>query len=1170
MSLRDRIIVNTQYTRSINLERDATSAAVISSYIPTSRAVRTLDRVAESFKREDSPRAWSLIGPYGSGKSSFSVFLSQLLNDSGEESARLAQKILRKSDRSLASKYGKEVSDTAGYLEVLVTGSPEPLAKRLLDGLVAAARQFWEGRRGPNNRIVAELEEVAAQKTISTTEIVSFVARLQEELAKVKGRPCRGILLVIDELGKFLEYESRHYGANDIYLLQALAEHAYKAHDINFLMFALLHQSFEQYAKGLGDSLKNEWAKVQGRFEEVPFLESSEQVLRVVGAAFDSKLNKTETTKLRKSLATIVKDLNREHALPGALQTEEAIDLFAKCYPLHPVTSLLLPLLCQKVAQNERTLFSYLGSHEEAGLQQLLGSMDAVGEWIYPHHIYDYFITNQPSVMGDYLTHRRWAEVVTAVERLGDANTPEAHTLKTIGLLNIVGSKGGFKASEAVLATCAPTKKQAAEALKELRQKSIITFRKFNNEFRVWQGSDFDLEASLQEELNKLGNFNLAEELNRSEHMLPVVARKYTIKSGALRYFTPTFVDANDLKQGMVRSTEPHFLFYLATAQDDIKYFYKNVRKSFTDLDIVALCFNGSQLRDATAEVKGLELVEAHCQELQSDAVARREFEDRLSAAKAQQRQLLEELIKTPANNEWYWRGAVQAVGTRRDLQRLMSDVLEAAYNKAPIFHNELINRDKPSSQAAAGRNKLLFAMLKAADQTDLGIDKFPPEKAMYRSLLWKHGLHKEAEFTQWELAAPGKKSSVYPVWQRIEQFFESTEKAPQTFEALTKELTAPPYGVKEGVLPILYICAMLVNEHELAVYENRRYVPQLTEELIERFLKRPDEYVVQRFRIEGLRKSIFNQYSKALFGENFNKDKRSILDFAKPLARFIGELDDFTKRTKSSELSAEARRLRDAFNLAKSPENLLFEALPSALGFDPQRLETEGDKALEGFSARLMECLRELKYCLQELQNQQKVLLAQAFHMDPATSLEELQRKLAGRYEGLDEYTVDIDGIKAFIRRLTKKEKTAEEWFKNLLMFLGQKPVDKWTDADRSEAEIKLSDYSKRILDLEALRLHYDRTAKHIDGDFDVILLKSLKKGQAPLEEVVAIDKNRRETIQGIKEKMRKPLEEFKDKELQLAAVAELADEFLNEYRQSQSKQKSTKPRRLRKVENG
>ncbi|RLA38217.1 MAG: hypothetical protein DRQ64_09095, partial [Gammaproteobacteria bacterium] len=538
MSLIDSVAVNTHYTRSVNLERDANSVEVVKAYIPTSRALRTFAKVADTFHAGQAPRAWSLVGPYGSGKSSFSVFLSQLLSHPDDVATKVAQKVLRATDKELVKPYQKATKNNQGYFKVLITGAPEPMSQRLVRGMAEAAEIHWGGRKGKKPAIIKKLRSAAESKQVVTTDVVDLLKELQAQLEKTN---CAGILLVIDELGKFLEYEARHYGANDIYLLQALAEHACAGNKVNLYIFALLHQSFEQYAKGLGESLKNEWSKVQGRFEEVPFLESAEQVLRVVSAAFEHSFTKTQQKTVREHVDTTITVLEGLEALPGSLTHDEATALFESCYPLHPVSAVLLPLLCQKVAQNERTLFSYLGSHEEFGLQDMLSKLEGVGSYVYPHHIYDYFITNQPAVMGDYLTHRRWAEVVTAIERLGDAKQEELNLLKTIGILNIIGSKGGFKASKELLETCMPSKPVCTRAAKKLRDQSVITYRRYNSEFRVWQGSDFDLESALQEELSNLGNFSLADELNSAKSLLPVVARRYTIESGGLRYFTPTF-----------------------------------------------------------------------------------------------------------------------------------------------------------------------------------------------------------------------------------------------------------------------------------------------------------------------------------------------------------------------------------------------------------------------------------------------------------------------------------------------------------------------------------------------------------------------------------------------------------------------------------------------------
>ena len=75
MSIKDKITVNAHYTRSVNLERDANSAGVVQGYIPTTLALKTLDRMVEAMASGAVPRAWTLIGPYGSGKSSFAASL---------------------------------------------------------------------------------------------------------------------------------------------------------------------------------------------------------------------------------------------------------------------------------------------------------------------------------------------------------------------------------------------------------------------------------------------------------------------------------------------------------------------------------------------------------------------------------------------------------------------------------------------------------------------------------------------------------------------------------------------------------------------------------------------------------------------------------------------------------------------------------------------------------------------------------------------------------------------------------------------------------------------------------------------------------------------------------------------------------------------------------------
>ncbi|MEM5549526.1 hypothetical protein WNY63_02095 [Pseudoalteromonas neustonica] len=1142
MSILQNITINSQYTRSINLERDHESGSTIASYIPTSRSKRLLKRITESLNEQVQPRAWSLIGPYGSGKSSFSVFLSHLLSDPLNSSTKIAFSVLEENQIGELGDFKKHTSDTSGYLKVLISGSPESLSTRIIIALHQSVRAFWNARKGKKPAFIERLETATAEGC-SSSDVIKLFKQVQDEIAKINGIKPKGILLVVDELGKFLEYEARHYGANDVFLLQELAELACKGHTCNLLMFVLLHQSFEQYAKGLGETLKNEWAKVQGRFEEVPFLESSEQTLKVVSKAIVNNYSDSEFFDTIDAITDIVNALSSEQALPSVLNEFDAQILFKECYPLHPLSALILPHLCQKLAQNERTLFNFLGSTEEHGFVHSLESL-SLGCFITPDVIFDYFITNQSSVVSDHLTHRRWAEVVTAVERLGSVKESVVKTLKTIGLFNIINAKGNFKASEALLSTIGSKPNEVKLAIAELTKKSIITYRAYNNEYRVWQGSDFDLEDALQEQLSLLGNFSLSEELNSSKILKPLVARKYTVENGTLRYFISLFSDAKSYKADIKnKSNVPRIIFFLAYGQDDVKLFEDTIHKAFGDNDIVVLCRNSTQLKEAFAEVIALRKVEQESQALKEDPVAKREYFDRRNASEATTLKLIKSYELEPQNYEWFFLREQQKIYNRRDLQSTLSSALSVIYKKAPSFHNELINRDIPSSQANAGRNKLLAAMIDKASMPVLSIERFPPEKSMYLSILKKHQLHIEVG-QEWRFVAPNKNTSLWFTWQAINKFLESTTDGnAKTFQELDSTLSVAPYGIKKGILPILYVHALLVHKHEVALFEDGVFIPTLTIEAVERFIKAPHCFKVESFKIEGLTADIFDSY-KLVFTRKDGKEP-TLLDIAKPLSKLIGSLEEFTKKSSKELLGDKEYDLLKAFSRTKSPHKLLLETLPSALGFEKQDLNAETSEYRERFSNTLITTLKNLKNNYPAMIDEEIKLFCRVFNEGNFITLELLRKKLY-HLSGLEKYSFDIDGLKAFIMRLSTEKDADELWFENVLTFLAGKPPQKWLDTDRSRAQNNLSKYAARIAELEVIRIEHGEAVKHIEGDFDVILLKSLKKGVKPREKAVTINQSQRDSLVVFRSKIEKVVKDLDD-DLKSALYAELVDDFLS-----------------------
>ena len=142
---------------------------------------------------------------------------------------------------------------------------------RLLAALDEAATSFWAGKRGRKPLVIEEIRQARNGRKVTNSRLLELVDALQ---VAVEHAGAGGLLIVIDELGKFLEYEARQ-GGGGVFLLQELAERAFRGRKANLMLFVLLHQGFDLYARGMGEKLKNDWTKVQGRFQSVSFVETS-------------------------------------------------------------------------------------------------------------------------------------------------------------------------------------------------------------------------------------------------------------------------------------------------------------------------------------------------------------------------------------------------------------------------------------------------------------------------------------------------------------------------------------------------------------------------------------------------------------------------------------------------------------------------------------------------------------------------------------------------------------------------------------------------------------------------------------------------------------------------------------------------------------------------------
>src|SRR4051794_18869055 len=117
-----RLSIPVRYTRSIHILRDFTNDQIgVRDYQVTPLVLQTTERIMAGLQQDATARAFSLIGPYGSGKSAFGVFLAHYLKSSPPIRRRLV------AEHSAEEVPDRPVYDGPMLLPVLVSGNNESL-----------------------------------------------------------------------------------------------------------------------------------------------------------------------------------------------------------------------------------------------------------------------------------------------------------------------------------------------------------------------------------------------------------------------------------------------------------------------------------------------------------------------------------------------------------------------------------------------------------------------------------------------------------------------------------------------------------------------------------------------------------------------------------------------------------------------------------------------------------------------------------------------------------------------------------------------------------------------------------------------------------------------------------------------------------------------------------
>jgi hypothetical protein len=1112
-----------RFARSINIERDAGSDA-IDGYLPVSRAIDTIARLARALDSDDAEVALSITGPYGSGKSSLALVIDALLGPHRDPARQSAEELL-----SVTAPEALACLDSArrrlgahryGFIRAVVTAQREPIGATVLRALLHGAKRYpVQAKQKPLlTRSLKALQKMRVDLLGDATtrptarDICSAVSQLAEVAP---------VLLLIDEFGKNLEAFADSRSDGDLHLLQELAEGT--RNGARLALVTLQHMAFDEYADTATAAQRREWVKIQGRFEDIPFVDSPLQTRTLIAAAFAEP-----DGRLHRSLGHWASQQADELSKIGLRDLAADRELLAQCWPIHPVALAALPELCARYGQNERTLFSFLAGHEPRSVASFLGSTTWCRTKALPvvrlDLVYDYFIDAAATKAGVSAAASRWLEIDT---RLRDAHGLDAaarRVLKSVGLLNLVSAGGTLRASRAVVTyACSDGQdgtdgpKQVTAKLAELEHAGLVTFRDFADEYRVWQGSDYDLRAALELARRRIRDEPAAEVVDRVLPLGPVVAGRHSHESGTLRAFARAWVGlgADRIEPLGAQDREDGIVFYLIGDHGHAalpKHQVGSKPVAFvTAVDTAALV-------EAAREVAAIDEVLQSAEDLQDDWVARRELIER----RVETQVLLDEAFheafgaSSTASVKWSYDPPPGAQRSRRhpfsavSASQALSKIADAWYSDAPHIRNDLVNRHNLSSQAAKARRVVLTAMLDAADQEALGIQGHGPDNTLYRSVLQDLGIHSRSD-DAWGFTEP-RQGSLVPTWKKLVGSLTQATSDRVRVDALYSELSAAPFGVRAGVAPVIFLAALIVHREDVALYEHGTFRPGLTADLIERLLRNPDNFEVKHFSSRSGKRAAFLARLADRLGMTTDREMSdgrtaSLVAVVSKLVGFASAVPEHIRKTR--QLSADALAVRKVLFAATEPDELIFSAIPIALG-KPRILASRpyDDADLDEIAHRLAVVVDELRAAYPAL----LLGIRSAIREELRAPDEGLRERLAARAREIERQVID-QRVARLIVALVADVSGDDEWVEYVAMSVTGRPPAAWTDEERTRFFRLLHDIGGTFRRVEAL----NATVRSRDDGYDAVRVTLTRPDGVEAAKLVWIDESRRAALGNI-----------------------------------------------------
>lgn len=971
-----------------------------SKYIVTPNSQKAIHNIVNDYQA--GIHSFTIIGSYGTGKSSFLLAMESDLKGNNSKRYLLDPNVLAK---------------TSEFEIINIIGDYTELSNLLRQSL-----NFGESK----NSVIDDLK--------------NYYNHCQKQN--------KFLVIVIDEFGKVLEHAAKNSPEKELYFLQKLAEF------VNFpsrkiLLLTTLHQNFSAYANGLSETQINEWKKVKGRFKEITFVEPIEQLLHLASKQLQEEKKTNQISSNTLALFNLAKKI-------GYVSNGFSAEIANHLYPLDTFSAYTITSAIQRYGQNERSLFTFLASKGSNSISEYKSSKNLTYNL---QQVYDYIYYNFYSYLKSaHSDSMNWSSIQVAIERVESQDWQSSkqmlyaiNIIKAIGLMNMLGV-AGFKLTKESLAEYAELAMNIPDALdiiNKLEQKKIIRYASYKERVMLFEGTDVDIEAEIREAGLMVQRPEVfVDELTVffNHRISPVKAHFY--QKGTPRFFGyKLFEEPEELvPKG---DTDGYIELIFSTKKDALN----EIKKFSADSEhalIFAYFLDTKNIVDHLYNIKKYNYL--------IDRVIKKE--DQIAVNEIQKLKEYEETLLNKAISDnlfsyekrvvWIFNGKEQTVESHRDFNQLLSKVCDKIYDKTPIMNNELFNKHKLSSTISAAKKVYLSNLIDHNNEYELGFpcDKFPPEKTIYYSLLKNTGLHLNGEFAD----KPTKKDFL-SVWEASEDFLKSTENRPRKISELIKLLSTQPYKLKQGFLDFWIPTYLFIKRQDYALYDAIRgaFMPNVNMEFFDLLQKHPADYEIKKFAVDGIKLGFFNQYRRFVnLEDELQIKKNSFIETIKPFLNFYARLDEYTRHTRK--LNHESTlKFRDVLAKAKDPEKAFFDDLPEALGFSPEKLKQE--EYICEYGKIIQRAIRELRSCYTGLIERIEERLVEGFGLQSG-EYDKYIKEIRERLSNVKTYLL-TDKQREFYHHAMTEYENRTLWYQSICYTI----LEQRLDSIRDEQEDKLAD---------------------------------------------------------------------------------------------------------------